>query len=198
MNVHQQHILVILGVSRSGKDTLCRIALEENPGVNIKFSGPMKRTYEYLYDLPEGSLDDYHTRFLEVPNLPGVTYLDIMIRAFETWPQVDPYLCIRKTRKAIDSALSQDLSVVFTDIRNPAEVETLKDVINNTDVPLKVIRLNRETAKGKASDKHLEESYRQLKPLAITAGTLDNNGTVAELRAKYQAFLGIPELTKLV
>lgn len=192
-----QQLLVILGVSRSGKDTLAKIALSVSPGTNVKFSAPMKRVYEYLYDLPEGSLDDDQTRFLEVPGLPGVTYLDIMIRAFKTWPQVDPYLCIRKTRKTIDSALSQGLSVVFTDIRNPAEVETLKDVIRNTDVPLRVIRLDRETAKEKASDVHLETSFRELSNLAITTGTLSNNGSVEDLERAYRSFLAVPELTKL-
>jgi hypothetical protein len=176
--------IVILGPSRSGKDTtfgvLCKTL--EVPLVNIKFSGPMKRVLEYMYVLPEGSMEDPGTRASEVPGLPGVTFLDLMVRCYHAWPLMDPRMGMERSKEDVRVAQDSGVIPVFTDVRKDCEAQYIRESFDNPWV----IRLYRDSSVTLESDRFID-SYERL---LGGAWTLINNGTIESLENSLRSWVG--------
>lgn len=120
-------LYVVFGLSGAGKDTvyeLLRDELGSENCVNVKFSGLMKCTFEEWYGVPAGSFDDREFRERFVPGR-NVTYLDVMVKAYHAWDEIDPALTVRPTERLIRQHLESGVNVVVTDCRKHTEAESL-------------------------------------------------------------------------
>ncbi|MFB2876880.1 hypothetical protein [Floridanema aerugineum] len=184
-------IIVILGNSGAGKDTVTEVLKAEVGNCIVhKWSAPMKRMLEYAYDLPTGSLEDREIRSQEVPDMPGVTYLDLMVRCFEFFPKIDPLMMIRKVFRAIQSDVKNKGKIVISnDLRNPLEAEAIANLA--IYYPLHIIRVERKGCKGLKSDKFLKTNYQTLLKVAKTAHIVNNNGTLNDLKQATKMLINV-------
>ena len=100
-------IYIILGYSRSGKDTACNILLETIGGEHYKFSSPCKRVLENLYGLEWGDLEKDEIRNSIIPNHsePNTTYLDVMVKSFRHFRAIDNNIMLHSAKKTISYLL---------------------------------------------------------------------------------------------
>lgn len=170
------YIICILGKSRAGKDTLASFLT----GSKIKFAGIAKRTFEQWYGLNKGDLERSEVRNAQVPDLDGVTYLDIMVRAYHAWRAIDPYLTIRPTIKQIQAELGADKPVIITDVRSPEELTSLLKL----PCPLFAVYIRRDGCPEVTSDEHLEANWQRLVSEADEVFSIVNSGNLDILKAK--------------
>jgi hypothetical protein len=116
------HILLITGLSDAGKDS---VALRLGLPI-VKFAAPMKRTFEDYLQLPQGALDDKEFRLQKVrcpiSGKPlNYSYLDLMIKAYRAWDNIEPGLSLPKVKSVID----QHATVAITDCRKVVEARFL-------------------------------------------------------------------------
>lgn len=149
-------IYVILGYSRSGKDTACNVLLNEIGGEHYKFSSPAKRVLENLYDLEWGDLDKNEVRNSVIPNHsePNTTYLDLMVKAFKHFRALDNNIMLHSARKTIPYIL-ESRNVFITDLRTLAELNLLLSF----NVPIKVLRVYRKGTESKFYQKVLYKIF---------------------------------------
>lgn len=169
-------VFVVMGYSGAGKDTLCQQLLRIIDGVNLKWSRPMKDMLEAHYNLPLGFLDDRMKRLEPVPNHPdGISWLDLMIRAFHHLPAIDPLICVRKVKQQAIEALKAGKEVVFTDTRNHTELEVIQEI--SQDYLVVPVWISRPGVCPKESDCHQLEIYRLLSE-KHQGHMVNNNGTI--------------------
>jgi hypothetical protein len=161
--------IIVLGNSNSGKDTVFSLLSDRFDVANFKFSSPMKAALEMLYTLPKGALEDKAFRNTLVPHL-GVTWNDLMIKCWEHWNQVDPWM---GKQKVIKDAIWVEHLPVFTDIRHIMEFAKVRHSFN----PL-VIHLVRDEAEAKPSDVNVPIFLEQLD----WYWTVKNNGSIEDLK----------------
>lgn len=158
-------VLVILGYSRVGKDTAAKefLRVAKNPLVNTKFSGPMKVVLEYLYSLPPGALNKDYYRDLEVPGLKdGTTYLDLMVKSFDSFRGLDKNIMLHRTGPDIRLDLDYHKSVMLTDLRTQEEADLVARLASRN--PIYLLRLYRDGSKPKDSDRYVDDLETYLAP----------------------------------
>lgn len=172
-------VFVLMGYSGAGKDTLCQQLLRIIDGINLKWSRPMKDMLEAHYGLPKGFLEDRMKRLEPVPGHPdGISWLDLMIRAFHYIPMVDPLIYIRKVRQQALEALEVGQEVIFTDTRNYTELEVIQELSEKyLIVP---VWISRSGASPKDSDCYQLEIYRLLTE-KHQGRMVRNDGTIWDL-----------------
>lgn len=124
-------LVILLGVSHSGKDTLYN-ALKNSPQgdqfVKVSFPSPLKRFLETQYNLPENTLDTPEGKALPMGDF-GETFLSFLINAY-TNPGYYRNLWIDLAKNQIISTQLKRQIPVITDLRSFAEwkmVASLKD-----------------------------------------------------------------------
>lgn len=147
-------IVNILGVSRSGKDTLRGyLEAECKSLVSLKFSYPMKRFCEDLYGLGWGALEDPDVRSSKVPGHPeGITFLEWMVRSAKHFRAVDPNIMVTPTLRDANAVLDSGRSVVFTDCRFQNELEAIWALAAERDLKILSIHVTRSGVVPQASD----------------------------------------------
>jgi hypothetical protein len=182
-------IICLLGKSRAGKDTFAGLLEKElyTPLVTRpKFAAPMKTVLEYLYDLPENSLEDQEVRKSKVPGLDK-TYLDIMVAAYHNWRAVDPYIVLRKTLKTIKDKLTNGYTVILTDLRSPEEALEINKLSHQYPLHLGIV--SRAEAVGMPSDESLPDNISTLMSNAHTTQVVNNNKDLAYLESQAKTFI---------
>ncbi len=141
-------IIVVLGPSRSGKDTLTK----HLNGVNLKFSKPQKWALEHWGGLPDGALELDEYRNQELPYTSGVTYLDALVATYHFWKDFAP---LANKKFVIDEAISllaEGKNAIFSDVRMIEELELIKTLGS----PIIGIQLKRKSIDGLSTDKLLD------------------------------------------
>jgi hypothetical protein len=184
-------IIVVLGVSRAGKDTVASIIQNHIPIKLIKFSATMKRMMEYAYCLPDGALEQDCYRNTVVPHLhqQGTTYLDLMVKSFTHMREIDPYIMFPRTEYEINKALKDGFSVCLTDIRSPQEVDLILGLAKNFELDL--LYVNRPGIEPLESDKHLSENYLTLSGEAQRTIQFNNTGDITHLESQVLHYLEV-------
>lgn len=179
-------IICLLGKSRAGKDSFASLLAEGTHNVSRpKFSEPMKHCLEYLYDLPPGALEDPEVRGSKVPGLDK-TYLDVMVGAYYSWRQTDPYIVLRKVLKHIERLLELGDTVILTDLRSPEEALEIKKLSQR--YPLHLAILHRKEAIARPSDESLTENISALMGCARCIQVVDNNLDLEHLQKQANIF----------
>lgn len=174
-------ILVILGKTRSGKDTIGEILTSKSYyRKRVKMADAMKRFIEKSYVLPYGAMENPEYRNSKLPDSDR-TYLDLMIEIYTLQPKTDPLFWKRETFKEIKRLLEvEEMSVVLTDLRQPAEVSEVLELAKHH--PLIALRVDRDGVPTIVSDEHLEDNWQRIKTIASYSDTYVNNGTLEQLK----------------
>lgn len=169
--------LVILGHSRAGKDSSRKILIQHLPKSTFcyKFSAPMKRTLEYLYCLPQGSLELDEVRN-QLSQDGCRTYLDIMVDSFTHFRNLDPAIMLHRAN--IELSQSEAPLTLFTDCRVPMEVDLILDTF---DKIYTLMVSSSVYARPKRSDEFLIDNYERLKHQSEYTFHVKNNGTKQDL-----------------
>lgn len=176
-------ILVIMGYSRVGKDSTAKElqAIAKSPLVNVKFSQPMKAVLEYLYELPSGSLNDNQYRQRVIPgSSDGTTFLDVMVRSFDSFRSLDKNIMLHRTEPRIESELAQGNSVLLTDLRTHEEAQLVARLASQ--YPLHLLRIYRLSVTPKESDRYVDELQSYLNSYANRTTEIWNNRSLPELQ----------------
>ena len=174
-------LIVVLGKTRSGKDTIGEVITSESYyRKRVKMADQMKRFIEKSYDLPIGAMEDPEYRNSKLPDSDR-TYLDLMIEIYTLQPKTDPLFWKRETFRQMRQLLEvEKLSVVLTDLRQPSEVTEVLKLAEH--YPLIALRVNRDGVPDIVSDESLEENWQRVKNIASYSDTYVNNGTLEQLR----------------
>jgi len=179
----QPKIYVLMGYSGAGKDSLYKEMIKVGTGTalaNIKWSSPMKKTIADIYDIPREWLDNPVKRLQKVPNHPdGITWLDLMIRCFEHFPQIDPNMMTQKVRREIALWLDNGNSVCLTDTRNFAELEVIKVFAKEYPVVLVWVSSPRETFRE--SDRYQRDIFKAINRINLITHNVYNGGIKEDL-----------------
>lgn len=189
-------VFVVLGLSGAGKDIVYEVLrrereLPDREVHNIKFSGLMKRTFEQWYDVPKGSFDDREFREQLVPGT-DMTYLDVMVKAYHAWENIDPLLTVRPTIQQAQTLLENGHDVVITDCRKMGEAKAIVD-IHQCGYNLRLIHVyGRVGETRKSSDVLLENLISYIHNSAYsdfyTFSKVANTGDLAYLAQQMYAF----------
>lgn len=176
------YIIAVLGYSDSGKDSVATMLNKVLGARNIKWSAPMKHMLEYVYNLPEGILEDKTFRSTLVPGHPdSITWSELMVRCFEYFPKIDPHMMLQRVRLDIKTCLQNSTPVVLTDTRNLTEVHHICQLSAIT--PLYTVALSRDEAKMKPSDRGLNRNLSELVTFSRMSFHINNNGSLEDLQA---------------
>jgi hypothetical protein len=148
-----------MGYSGAGKDTLCREMQKLIRAANVKWSRPMKDMFEMVYDLPAGFLDDPEKRLEKLPGT-DISYLDVMVKAFEFFPQIDPHMMTRKVTKLIKQML-MSRTVILTDTRNFTEMYVILKFLDE-GIEVIPVWINRPGITAMKSDEYQREIFDSL------------------------------------
>lgn len=178
-------IYVVLGYSRTGKDTVAKWLNKNRGAVTVKFSGPMKRIVEKQNNLPHLALEDNAYRNAKVKDAFGdetdQTYLDLMLAAFEHWLAVDPHCMLKSVKNTLESLLAEKKLIVMNDLRNLEEARLVQYVLDKYDAKLTLVVMRRDGVKPKTSDRYIGEIYSRLAKLADREVIIQNNGSIENL-----------------
>lgn len=146
-------ILILLGVSGVGKDTIANeiVRASPEPWEIIKFSRQFKETLEVNYGLTPNSLDTVEGKSLINPDT-GNTFLEALIAAFDFHNSHIPSLHPRLTIAKIKDKLNQS-NVILTDLRSPYECQAI--IENFPTSQTDIIHLKARRGCALASDKHI-------------------------------------------
>lgn len=174
-------IWVVLGKTRSGKDTIGEVLTSGSYYFKrFKMADSMKRFIEKSYDLPAGAMEDSEYRNSKIPDSDR-TYLDLMIEIYTLQPKTDPLFWKRETFRQMRRFLEvEKLSIVCTDLRQPTEVSEVIALAKH--YPLIALRVDREGVPDIVSDEHLEDNWQRIKSIASYSDTYVNNGTLEQLK----------------
>lgn len=180
-------VLVITGVSGSGKDTIASYLTGQYWFRNVKFSGETKRHIEDCLCLPEGSMDDreFRTKLVRNPitgENESFTYLDILIQEYRyRVSSATPWLTVLATGEKI---LFGTQPVAITDTRSPWEAKSLRSLERKNQICLKHIRVY---GRGVAleSDEYLTKNE-EILPVQYF---INNRSTLTELHENIDVML---------
>ncbi len=177
---------ILMAYSGAGKDSLAREIQKLIPAVNIKWSRPMKDMFDLVYGLPPGFLDDPVLRLQLVPGHPeGITWLDLMIRAYVYFPKLDPNMMIQKVIRDIRRALSDGEAVILTDTRNLTEEAIIRQLYDEGH-QIYLVEIKRPNVLPKASDQLCEDITWKIVRYSSDEFLVKNNGDIEQLRLAAQ------------
>lgn len=183
-------VYVITGISGSGKDTTFAIlASYISPLVNIKWSSPMKRMMEKAYGLAPLELESRDIRNQVITGHPeGITYLEMMVRCWKVFPQIDPMLGKRQLLVDVYKMLDSGINVAFTDTRNPEEVDELVKLAE-AGYQLHLLSVSGDYGTAKDSDIYVREANQRLYKVIGYYYHLENKGSIYQLDRQIQRVL---------
>ncbi len=161
-------IFVILAPSRSGKDTLASLLADkmDRKPVQLKWSSHVKRTVEYTYSLPIGSLELPEIRNSIIPGTTQ-TYLDLLVSFYHNQDKnADPYFWKRPVFRQLEEVMQEGSTIISTDTRDTFEVDAIIDLSTKYKYQVVLVKLDREGNSGLTSDMLLERNFKLLKSYA--------------------------------
>ena len=171
-------IYVFSGFSGAGKDSAASVLTAQT----VKFANPGKKVLEFIYDLPDGFMDDRFARQQIAPFSDGKTYLEVLI---EFWKHrnllVGDTLFGEQTKAEILGCLELGQEVAVTDMRNHNELLVLFDLY---ELGYEIVPVWIYGGTKLESDVYQDELYRRLCAFVGTTGININNDlpTVQEFK----------------
>jgi hypothetical protein len=194
-------LIVILGYSNAGKDTLAKFLHShlEHLGYKsetVKFVQPFKDTLAMYLGVDRELMEDREYRSTVITEL-GCTPLELMIRGFTAMPLIHPKLGLYKTKKTISWLIHQGVIPVFTDPRNPEEIRYLRGLADEGH-PVISLRVNRPDQLPQESDEYLEVNWINLKRFSRYHEVIENDKVKASLHGKVGKLVKNPDFAKLL
>lgn len=179
----RKRVVVVTGVSDSGKDTIGIYLRDLKQFPIIKFVEPAKRYVETCMNLPVGFMEDKVLRNQPVVcpitgMLEDYTYLDILIKMYHERFAACPKMSLPYTGNQISKSWS---SVVLTDLRSPLEAEYLNVKYADSLLHIRV----EGRGEARSSDEHLITNTRLI-PIDYT---VDNSGNLRALRVQLHSII---------
>lgn len=112
-----------------------------------------------------------------MPGSTTTTYLDVLVKSYHFWLEVDPLAPKYPTIREIEKTLAVGMPVILTDIRMPQEVEVVLDL----NYPLYAIRVSRPGSPDISSDESLEDNWETLTRYANEYYEVNNTEDLAHL-----------------
>lgn len=178
------HYVCLCGRSGAGKDTVGGHLERVHGFRRIAIADPIKKVVQELFDLHHDQLwgderDVLHARLGRTPRELYQSFGD-MCRG------LDPDVWIQRWCAAVQDTLAAGLSVVCTDLRTREELLAARA----RGARVWLIRRRSAGAPGRAGE-HLTERVLPELPDAMFDRCIDNEGSMAELRASVEATLGL-------
>lgn len=171
-----------MGYSNAGKDTAGNILKDLLGNARIiKFVQLCKNRIAAHYDFDPALWENKTWRSTTmVPDIPGKTFLDLLVDAYHVYRVTNPDYWVDLTM----AELPKNQDRIFTDVRNPREGQALLEVLDPSYTT--VIWIIRDCATGLSSDLHQWHIFEALSGV-FHCGYLRNNGTIDELRDSLSA-----------
>lgn len=174
----QKPLIVVLGGSNSGKDTLGTVALKNGYTDRFKWIAGLKGSIELIYGLPAGALEQSSYRNTLVPN-KDYTFVELLVQLYEEQQVLDPLaLSMYKDAAAyrLQELLKKGKSVVATDNRSPQNMQHIQEIAKQ--YPVAMVRIINPAAVIRSSDLHLLQNWTTPVPGA-SYWTIHNNADLA-------------------
>lgn len=158
-------IVIVLGNSNSGKDTVTNYILENyNYFLRVSFTRPLKEIIEYANNLPKGALDSPEYKNKRIKTIQGneleLTHLDQLVNAFHYLiksNEVDSELFIKYAlRKISEYHQDNNAGVILSDLRSPYEAQGIIHYAKTTDKPIYILHITNPKEKTLSSDEFLQ------------------------------------------
>ena len=196
MSIKTSELVCIIGVSSSGKDTAANILVNNYNFHHVKVTRPLKELMELAYNLPIGYLDSLEGKSQYVKKLDGSLYpftykqqLTELFHIFESNSNIDIELWVKLAMRNIRELIyTQEADVVISDIRRQIEVDEIIHITRHYNVNTKVISLSRNESYISSADTEFRQNYNKFRQHKIPVFDIDNNGTIAELQVKLDAY----------
>lgn len=172
-------IIVLLGKSRSGKDSFGSVLEQQLDMTKVKFADPFKRIVEQHYSLPNGAMEDPVYRNAKIPGR-DITYLDLLKINYDLYEGIDSMFWRYPSIHKIQDALRTGRSVLLTDVRHPREADIVANFGSTYDIY--TILIEREGCPEIAPDRHLRCNWDNLKEVSKFSMVYNNNGSMEELK----------------
>lgn len=174
-----KHIFVVLGASKSGKDTVAKSIT----AVNVKFAEPVKRTVERAKGLPLGCIDALD----EADNCKHKV-LDLLVESFDKASWVQRNLWIPEVTHKADKLLAEGTDVVFTDVRRSEERDAIISLWHEHEAVLHTIEVVRAEHKMLNSDINLPSLVSAFRSISQTYLRYFNNKSIQDLHRDIFAY----------
>lgn len=180
-------IYAICGLAGSGKDTFGRMLRDESPGCTkgMSFAMPMKHMLDTLGIFStEALFGPSEARNEESEIIPGLTARHALQTLGTEWGRaLHPEFWIRIALRDAKSFEEDGCTVVFTDLRYLNEANAVREAGGV------IIRVERDgTGLQGAAGAHASEQEGRL---IVPNHVVENNGTLADLRARAREILGL-------
>ncbi len=180
-------IILLMGVSKAGKDTLYRALVGSELGQTVKLFnhkvvGFSKRQWELEWGLPHGALELPEVKNMVIPGHPqGWRYIDLMVHLAKEYALLNrrPQQLAR-FKQDTQWLLDNGFVPVFTDVRMPDEMSHIIDLHIEGHRVLPFL-LSRDGCVMLDSDKHLFDNMSTLANFGIDVIELTHNGSLDEL-----------------
>jgi hypothetical protein len=176
-------LIVVLGLSDSGKDTFADVALTKGYQEVFKWVGGVKRAIEHLYYLPLNALEEDVYRHQLVPG-KDYTYLNLLVMLYKENVTTKP-LALSMFKDAAKWQLRVKLmagkSIIITDTRQPEELEFINTLAK--EFPVAFVRI---TGRGveRESDVSLSSNVCSIDREQASYWTIQNKHDVGSFRQK--------------
>ncbi|QKE60841.1 Phosphomevalonate kinase [Arthronema virus TR020] len=168
-------IVVVLGNSRAGKDTVASFM----PLYNIKFSAPVKRQVEQALNLPLLCTDDENPdRNCKAKTLP------LLKEAFKHGQWVQKHIWMPQMVRYADEVLTEGKGVVFTDIRTSAERDAVINLADSHSLTINTLVIHRDNSEALETDNNLSWLITDFKYVSSLSADIVNNGSFKELKER--------------
>ena len=173
-----KNLIVILGVSRSGKDTIADYITSNYGYTTIHVLSDLYTFLEQHFNLSEGSIRTGNSRHSKLPGGDS-TLLDYLVSSYHTCNDLN----INFTKPFIDKVcknLSKD--TILTGVRNKHEVDSI--IENSTNYYLNTIKVSRLGFNGLSTDNSLDVNWERLKKVSDKSTLINNDRDLEALYSK--------------
>lgn len=179
-------IVMVLGYSRAGKDTVADYLQPKLDGCKVKISQAMKNAIATIYGLPSAQCleqEEYRKMTLrewtklDLRGYDRTTFLDLMVGSFTHFRDLDPFIMFPLLDRTVRSSLEQGKVPIVTDCRTYDEA----DYFVRLGHPLHVIYVARTGLTPLKSDRDVDDITGELRRVAVRCDLIFNDKSVAEL-----------------
>lgn len=174
-----KHIFVVLGASKSGKDTVAKSIT----AVNVKFAEPVKRAVERARGLPPGCIDALD----EADNCKHKV-LDLLVESFDKASWVQRNLWIPEVTRKADKLLAEGINISFTDVRRSEERDVILGLSRDHGARLHTIQVVSAEQEVLDSDVNLLSLVNDFRSISQTYLRYYNDKSIQDLHRDIFAY----------